>query len=148
MPASLERFIEAQDAVYDQVRRELAAGRKASHWMWFVFPQLAGLGRSETARFYALNGMEEARDYLAHPVLGPRLRDAVTLVLASGQSNARAVFGSPDDLKFCSCLTLFLAAAEAPADRNLFASALTRFFAGQADPLTTRLLNQSPPPPV
>src|SRR5512145_3167284 len=95
----LERFVEAQDPVYDAVRAELRAGRKASHWMWFVFPQLRGLGHSATARYYGLASADEAGAYLAHPVLGARLRECVRLALAVEGRTAHAVFGSPDDLK-------------------------------------------------
>ncbi len=119
------------------VRRELAAGRKQTHWMWFVCPQLRGLGRSATARHYGIAGIEEARAYLAHPVLGPRLRDCTALLLETQGRSAHDIFGSPDDVKLRSCLTLF---AEADPRANLFAEALARFFAGAPDPATLALL--------
>jgi len=134
----LERFVEAQDRVYEDVRQELAAGRKTTHWMWFVFPQLRGLGRSATAQHYGIASRDEALAYLRHPVLGARLRECVGLALATGGSSAYAIFGTPDDLKFRSSMTLF--AAIAPAE-PLFSQALEQFFAGEPDPLTTRLLH-------
>ena len=134
-PFSLARFVLAQEPVMLQVRRELAAGRKQSHWMWFVFPQLAGLGHSPTARHYAISGLEEARAYFAHPVLGPRLRDCTALALRSTAPSAAALFGSPDDMKFRSSMTLFAVAGPGP-----FQEALDRFHGGQPDPLTTEHL--------
>lgn len=133
----LSRFIEAQTAVYDTALAELNRGQKTSHWMWFVFPQIAGLGHSPTARFYALAGVDEARAYLAHPVLGPRLVEAVEAILALPGRDAGAVFGSPDDLKLRSCLTLFRAA---DPDEPAFQQALDKYFGGQADPLTLERL--------
>jgi uncharacterized protein (DUF1810 family) len=136
----LERFVEAQDAVYDTVRQELRAGRKATHWMWFVFPQLRGLGHSTTARYYGIGSTAEALAYLGHPVLGPHLRECVGLVLGAEGSSAHRIFGSPDDLKFRSSMTLF--ASVAPAS-SIFDQALKRFFAGEPDPLTVRLLGEA-----
>jgi uncharacterized protein (DUF1810 family) len=136
----LARFLEAQARVYPQVRAELTAGRKHSHWMWFIFPQLAGLGTSATARHYALGSLGEARAYLAHPVLGARLRECTSLVLAVERRSTAQIFGHPDDLKFRSCLTLFRAAA--PGER-LFDDALARFFSGEPDPLTLKLLTSA-----
>ena len=133
----LQRFVEAQDPVYASVRAELTAGRKRSHWMWFVFPQLRGLGHSETARYYGLACRQEATDYWRHPVLGPRLRDCTALVLAARGQSARDIFGTPDDLKLRSCMTLF--AAVAP-DEPLFAQVLVHFFGGQPDERTLALL--------
>ncbi|MDN3566429.1 DUF1810 domain-containing protein [Paeniroseomonas aquatica] len=133
----LERFVQAQEPVLAAVRRELAEGRKRSHWMWFVFPQLAGLGRSAMARHYGIASLAEARAYLAHPLLGPRLLDCTGLVNRVEGRSAHAVFGSPDDLKFHSCMTLFAAAGPgAPA----FRAALDRYFAGAPDAGTVRLL--------
>src|SRR4051794_34023027 len=103
----LDRFVAAQAPVYATVLAELRAGRKQSHWMWFVFPQLAGLGRSPTATFYGLPGLDEARAYLAHDVLGPRLVECTGLVNAVTGRSAHEIFGTPDDLKFRSCVTLF-----------------------------------------
>jgi uncharacterized protein (DUF1810 family) len=136
----LARFLEAQARAYPQVCAELTAGRKHSHWMWFIFPQLAGLGTSATARHYALGSLGEARAYLAHPVLGARLRECTSLVLAVERRSTAQIFGHPDDLKFRSCLTLFRAAA--PGER-LFDDALARFFSGEPDPLTLKLLTSA-----
>jgi uncharacterized protein (DUF1810 family) len=108
-PHDLARFITAQEATIDRVRAELRAGRKTSHWMWFVFPQIVGLGRSETARFYAIRTHEEAAAYLAHPVLGPRLVECTQLVNAVEGSTAEQIFGHIDAMKFHSCMTLFAA---------------------------------------
>lgn len=132
----LDRFVTAQDPVIDQVRRELAAGAKRSHWMWFIFPQLRALGRSATAQFYGLDGLNEARAYLAHPVLGPRLLECTQLVDHVQGKTALQILGSPDDLKFRSCLTLFAAIQKPP-----FEAALQHFYAGQPDPLTLELLH-------
>lgn len=128
----LERFVDAQRAVYPDVLAELRSGRKTSHWMWFVFPQLRGLGLSATAQYYGIEGVAEARAYLAHPVLGPRLRECVELALTLQGRSAHAIFGSPDDMKFRSSLTLFAVASRDP----LFQRALDRYFDGQPDPLT------------
>lgn len=133
----LHRFIAAQDPVYGQVCAELAAGRKTSHWMWFVFPQLRGLGLSATARFYGLASRAEALAYWQHPVLGARLRHCAQLVLDAKGRTAHDTFGSPDDLKLRSCMTLFAAvAAEEPA----FAQVLQRCYGGAPDPRTLALL--------
>ena len=115
-PTDLQRFVEAQDPVYDDVRAELAAGAKTSHWMWFVFPQLQGLGRSTMAIRYAIVSKEEAQAYWQHPILGARLKECVELVLAVKGRNAFQVFGTPDDLKFRSSMTLF---SHAVADERL-----------------------------
>ncbi|KQT50978.1 calpastatin [Aureimonas sp. Leaf454] len=135
----LERFVSAQAPVFDAVRRELSAGQKTSHWMWFVFPQIAGLGSSPTARFYALSSLADAKAYLAHPLLGARLAEATGLVLALSEGTAHEIFGSPDDLKFRSSMTLFAAAD--PAD-PLFRRALDRFFRGEPDERTLSLLGR------
>ncbi|RYZ07897.1 MAG: DUF1810 domain-containing protein [Comamonadaceae bacterium] len=132
------RFLEAQAPVYDRVVQELSDGAKASHWMWFVFPQLAALGRSQTARFYGLADACEAAAYAAHPVLGRRLRECAALVLAVEGRSAHRIMGSPDDLKLRSCMTLFEAAVPGEA---LFARLLDRFYEGERDPLTLALLN-------
>ena len=136
-PYDLERFVAAQNPVWDRVRAELARGRKASHWMWFAFPQLAGLGSSSTARAYALSGLDEAQAYLAHPVLGPRLREAAELAAAVQGRTASEVFGYPDDLKLRSSMTLFARAA--PQD-PVFTAVLDRYFGGDPDPRTLELL--------
>jgi uncharacterized protein (DUF1810 family) len=135
-PWNLQRFVDAQASVYDAVVDELHDGRKASHWMWFVFPQLRGLGHSATAQHYGLASLDEARAYLAHPLLGERLRECTRLALRAGD-DAHALFGSPDDLKFRSCLTLFHHAAP---DEALFADALDHYFEGIADSRTEALL--------
>jgi uncharacterized protein (DUF1810 family) len=129
----LHRFVEAQDPVYEQVLSELRAGRKTSHWMWFVFPQVAGLGFSAMARRYSISGRAEAAAYAAHPVLGTRLRECTQLVNAIEGRSAHEIFGSPADLKFRSSMTLF---AECAADPALFREALRKYFGGEADPLT------------
>lgn len=129
----LQRFVEAQNPVYDQVMQELQAGRKRSHWMWYVFPQLDGLGHSAMAERYALAGIDEARAYLAHPLLGPRLQACVTALLQHHDKSAREMLGSPDHLKLRSCLTLF---AQATPGNPLFQAALVQFYDGEPDALT------------
>jgi uncharacterized protein (DUF1810 family) len=133
----LERFVVAQDAVCEAVRAELSAGRKASHWMWFVFPQLRGLGCSATALRFGLASRDEALAYWRHPVLGSRLKECTELVLATPGRTAHEIFGSPDDLKFRSCMTLF---AEVAPDEPVFRRALARFFDAEPDPRTLALL--------
>ena len=133
----LERFTRAQAPVIEAVRDELRAGRKQSHWMWFVFPQLRGLGLSSTAQHYGIASLAEARAYLAHPVLGPRLRECCELMLAVPEPrSAHDILGSPDDLKFRSCVTLFGLAA--PGEQ-LFTRCLDRFYGGQSDARTLGL---------
>jgi len=144
-PPDLQRFIDAQQAVYESVREELRAGRKTSHWMWFIFPQLQGLGVSPTARFYALSGLDEARAYLAHPLLGARLTECTQLVNEVPGRTLHEIFGTPDDLKFRSCMTLFAAAAEAQAGSQPFRDALEKYCAGAADPRTLELLGDAGP---
>lgn len=132
-PYDLARFVAAQDPIYAQARTELASGRKQSHWMWFVFPQIEGLGGSAMAQAYAIRSLEEATAYLAHPILGARLKECVRLVNGVEGRSARQIFGHPDDLKFRSSMTLF--AAVAP-DEPLFAQALEKYYASAPDPLT------------
>jgi uncharacterized protein (DUF1810 family) len=134
----LEQFVAAQEGVYDQVVRELTAGRKRSHWIWFIFPQMAGLGFSQMARKFGIESKEEAIGYLKHGVLGPRLRECTRLMLAIGHRDIGSVMGYPDDLKFRSSMTLF--AAVAPED-PLFAEALEKFFDGERDQTTLKLLS-------
>jgi uncharacterized protein (DUF1810 family) len=144
-PYDLARYVSAQQRVYARVCAELAAGRKQSHWMWFIFPQLRGLGTSLTAQHYAISSPQEARAYLAHPLLGARLRECTQLVNRIEGCTARAIFGYPDDLKFRSCMTLFAYAADelaAPDGDRVFSQALARYFAGEGDPLTRQLLAQ------
>jgi uncharacterized protein (DUF1810 family) len=135
----LERFVTAQAPVFETVLAELRAGRKRSHWMWFVFPQLGGLGQSATARFYGIVSIEEARAYLAHPLLGPRLDLCTRTVLGSEGPSLHAIFGSPDDMKFRSCMTLFSLAAGDPA--NPFRQALDRWCGGRPDERTLALVD-------
>lgn len=133
----LERFVSAQAPVWPAVRAELQAGRKTSHWMWFVFPQLAVLGRSGMARHYGLSGLEEARAYLAHPVLGPRLRECCDMLLRHQGLTALEIFGSVDAMKLRSCLTLFMLAASDDGDGDvIFREALRKFYDDKPDPLT------------
>jgi uncharacterized protein (DUF1810 family) len=141
----LERYVEAQAHCYLRVLEELTAGEKTSHWMWFIFPQLRGLGMSSTARRFGLSGLEEARAYLAHPLLGARLRECTRLVLAVQGRSAHEIFGSPDDLKLRSCLTLFAqAVAPSPApDTRVFGEALAKYYGGEPDPRTLELLISS-----
>ena len=140
---NLTRYVEAQEPLFARVRAELAAGCKESHWMWFVFPQLAGLGSSPTARRYAIASVEEARAYLAHPVLGARLRECTRLVNRIEGRTIEEIFGYPDHLKFRSCMTLFACAAGEAGDGPLFREALRKYFAGEGDPLTRRLLTSA-----
>ncbi|WP_295524177.1 DUF1810 domain-containing protein [uncultured Pseudacidovorax sp.] len=130
----LARFVDAQAPVYAQVRAELAAGRKRTHWMWFVFPQLVGLGRSAMAQRYAIGSREEAMAYLAHPQLGERFRECSALVLSAQGPAIGDILSAPDDLKFHSSMTLFDAVA--PAGEALFAQCLQRFFGGERDAAT------------
>jgi uncharacterized protein (DUF1810 family) len=132
-PFDLDRFVQAQAPVLSQVREELGAGAKRSHWMWFVFPQLRGLGHSAIAQQYGIVSLAEARAYLDHPVLGPRLRDCTALVNAVRGRTIRQILGSPDDLKFRSSMTLF---AAADPGEPLFADALDRYFDGVPDRMT------------
>jgi uncharacterized protein (DUF1810 family) len=138
----LNRFVEAQDAggTYAAALAELRRGRKTSHWMWFVLPQVAGLGRSETAQRYAVSGLDEARAYLADPVLGQRLRECAEVLLELPGSDAVAVFGSIDAVKLRSSMTLFSRAAQVELDRQLFDGVLDKYFDGEADPSTLELL--------
>jgi len=141
--ADLIHFVSAQSDVYEQVADELTKGRKRTHWMWFVFPQLAGLGHSSIARRYAIRDLDQARRYLAHPLLGNRLRHDVQLMTSHKGKSALDILGSPDDLKFRSCLTLFAEATSKDTDRTLFKQALDQFYGGKADPRTTELLRST-----
>lgn len=134
----LNHFVEAQQLVYPNVLAELSAGCKRSHWMWFIFPQLAGLGRSDMARRYALSGLGEARSYLAHGVLGARLFECCALVAAIPNRSAAAIFGTPDDLKFRSSMTLFSLAAP---NQTIFSDCLQKYFAGEPDAATLAILS-------
>lgn len=137
MEFDLQRFIQAQASVYGAALAELRQGRKESHWMWFVFPQLAGLGRSGTALFYGIGSAAEARAYLAHTLLGPRLAECTKTVLAHRGLAAEEIFGSVDAMKFRSSMTLFEAAADSSEP---FAAALEAFYEGERDTATLRLL--------
>jgi uncharacterized protein (DUF1810 family) len=136
-PHDLQRFVDAQEPVYDTVRSELRAGRKRSHWMWFVFPQLSALGRSATAQRFGISGRAEAQAFLAHPVLGPRLRECSALVAGIRGRTAEQVFGFPDDLKLRSSMTLF---AHCSDDSAVFLEVLETFYDGREDPATVQLL--------
>ncbi|WLB50560.1 DUF1810 domain-containing protein [Bradyrhizobium sp. 521_C7_N1_3] len=135
-PFDLERFVRAQDPVFRDVQGELARGRKQTHWMWFVFPQIAGLGFSAMSQRYAIGSRAEARAYLAHPVLGARLIECTTLVLAVEGRTINAILGAPDDSKFRSSMTLF----GAVSDETVFDQALARYFAGERDGATLEIL--------
>ena len=132
-PHNLQRFLEAQAGVYEQVLAELRAGRKHSHWIWFIFPQIAGLGHSPTAQHYAIRSLSEAEAYMQHPVLGARLHECTVIVNHIDGSSIHQIFGSPDDLKFRSSMTLF---ARATNDNKLFLTALEKYFSGEPDALT------------
>jgi uncharacterized protein (DUF1810 family) len=136
-PFDLQRFIDAQDPVYDAVKSELAAGAKRSHWMWFVFPQLKGLGRSATAQHFGIGSRAEAQAYWQHARLGARLKECSELVLAVPGRSALGIFGSPDDMKFRSCMTLF---EQVAPQEPVFARALEKYFSGERDPRTLALL--------
>ena len=135
----LHRFVEAQRPVYDRALQELQAGRKTTHWIWFVFPQLRGLGHSDMAERFGVSGAAEAQGYLQHPVLGPRLVESVTALLQHRDQSALQILGHPDDLKLRSCLTLFAAAAP---DDAVFQEALAQFFGGEMDAKTLLLLGE------
>ena len=137
-PFDLQRFVDAQARVYHTVLDELRDGRKRSHWIWFVFPQIAGLGSSPTAARYAISSLDEARAYLAHPVLGPRLRECAQLVTRVQGRSVAQIFGSPDDLKLRSSMTLF---ARATSDNDDFVAVLEKYYDGAEDPLTVAQLS-------
>ena len=137
-PHGLSRFITAQEAVYRRVQEELRLGAKRSHWMWFIFPQIAGLGHSEMARRFAIASLEEAAAYLGHPVLGSRLLECTGLVMAVENRSISRILGSPDDMKFCSCMTLF---AQAAQDNAIFRNAIEKYYSGRFDPATLEILH-------
>ena len=142
-PFNLDRFVRAQERSYAQARAELAQGAKRTHWMWFIFPQLEGLGSSPTARAYAIRSLAEARAYLAHALLGVRLRACTQLVNGLNGRTLGEIFGYPDDLKFHSCMTLFACAQAEGADGNPFRVALEKYCAGAEDPRTRALLTSA-----
>ena len=133
----LDKFVSAQARDYETALAEIRSGRKRSHWMWYIFPQLQGLGFSPTAQYYGIRDLEQAMDYMAHPVLGPRLVEISTALLGLESSNPSAVMGYPDDLKLCSCMTLFELAAP---DQPVFAKVIEKFYGGNRDRLTLELL--------
>lgn len=130
---NLQRFVTAQQAIFDIVHEELSKGKKRSHWMWFIFPQIQGLGHSEMAFRYAISSLDEAKAYLEHPLLGPRLRDCSTLVAAVDRRSIEDIFGFPDYMKFQSSMTLF---ARATPDNQIFNECLRKYFDGEADQST------------
>ncbi len=132
-PYNLQRFVDAQEPVFEQVRAELHDGSKRSHWMWFIFPQIEGLGHSASARTFAISSRAEAEAYLQHPILGPRLRECTRLVMGVQGRSISQILGYPDDLKFRSCMTLF---AHATPENQEFMDALQKYFGGELDRLT------------
>lgn len=139
-PHDLDRFLKAQDDAYADALDELRAGRKRSHWIWFVFPQIAGLGHSPTAQYYAIKSLDEARAYLAHPILGARLHECLKVLQVLDRTDARAVFGDLDAMKFRSSLTLF---AEADPGDAIVEAALNRWFEAKKDEKTLQLLGRN-----
>jgi uncharacterized protein (DUF1810 family) len=135
---NLQRFLTAQDPIYATVLDELRAGRKESHWMWFIFPQLARLGNSAMAQRYAIQSLDEARAYLGHPILGARLRECAELVLAVNGRTINEILGSPDDLKLCSCATLFAAVSD---EGSVFEWLLAKYYDGAEDERTLELIH-------
>ena len=138
-PFDLERFVQAQRGDYERALAELKSGRKRSHWMWYIFPQLDGLGQSSMSRRYSIKNPAEARAYLTHPLLGPRLHECADVLLGLEDHTAHEIFGSPDDLKLRSCATLF---AELSPSDSVFHRLLTKYFQGEPDCQTLRLLSE------
>jgi uncharacterized protein (DUF1810 family) len=136
-PHLLGRFVKAQESDYEQALSEIASGRKRSHWMWYIFPQYDGLGFSSTSKFYAIKSIDEAKAYLAHPVLGPRLLKSAEAALGVENRSATAIFGSPDDMKLKSCATLF---AHVSPPGSVFERIIEKYFEGERDDKTLRLL--------
>src|SRR5690348_2237384 len=136
---NLNRFVDAQEQVFDNVLTELKHGRKYGHWIWFIFPQLKGLGLSPTSEFYGISSLDEAKAYLQHPVLGPRLLQCTELVIAIQGSDVEEIFGEIDAMKFRSCMTLF---AAADPQQRTFSRALDKYFAGEGDRLTVSYLRE------
>ena len=137
MASDLSRFVKAQEHDYAQALREIRAGRKRSHWMWYIFPQIQGLGFSSTAQYYAIRDLNEAKAYLAHPVLGPRLKEISEALLELDGLSAHEIFGYPDDLKLRSCMTLFCLA---DLNCDIFEKVLNKYYDGRADDRTIRIL--------
>ncbi len=140
MERELNRFLKAQEKDFEQALSEIKSGRKRSHWMWYIFPQIQGLGFSETAKYYSIQDLDEARDFLQHKVLGSRLREITAELLMLDQNNASEVFGSPDDLKLKSSMTLF-ASVDASEDKP-FKKVLDKFFKGHFDQKTLNIIKQ------
>ena len=136
---NLERFVKAQENSYSQALREMKNGIKSSHWMWYIFPQIEGLGRTETARFYSIHSMEEAKAYLAHPILGKNLREITAVLLEIESNDAERVMGFPDNLKLCSSMTLF---SLADPDEAVFEAVLDKFYGGKKDRRTIEILQR------
>ena len=136
---NLDRFVDAQEGIYEQALAELRAGRKRTHWMWYVFPQLRGLGHSSTAVAFGITGIEEARAYLGHPLLGPRLVECANALLGLGGRSAHDIFGFPDELKLRSSMTLF---AQLAGPGSVFERVLERYYGGEADARTLALLGR------
>ena len=139
-PFNLARFLEAQEDVYAEVKGELERASKTGHWIWFIFPQIAGLGESETSQYFAISSIDEARAYNANPVLGPRLIECTELVLAAEGRSAKEIFGDLDTMKFRSCMTLFASVCE---DTPIFQRALDIYFDGVPDPRTRAAINDN-----
>ena len=139
MTSDLSRFLDAQRRDYDTALREIRSGRKRSHWMWYIFPQIQGLGFSSTAQYYAIRDLKEAKEYLAHPVLGARLKEITAALLSLDRLSAHEIFGYPDDLKLRSCLTLFSLAAP---EETLFTKALDKYYGGEPDSRTVQLARE------
>jgi uncharacterized protein (DUF1810 family) len=138
-PYSLSRFINAQETIFEVVLAELRSGQKRSHWMWYIFPQIEGLGHSPTSRYYAIKSLDEAREYLNHPILGSRLVECAEILLGIEGRTAAEIFGFPDDLKFRSCMTMFSWAAKA---NSIFDRVLEKYFDGKPDKETLKLLGR------
>ena len=138
-PYNLQRFVDAQEPMINQVIAELRGGRKYGHWIWFIFPQLKGLGRSSTSDFYGVSCLNEAKAYLQHPILGPRLLECTKLVNGVEGSEPEGIFGEIDAMKFRSCMTLF---AQADPETGCFTEALEKYFEGDSDPLTIKCLSE------
>jgi uncharacterized protein (DUF1810 family) len=137
MNSDLERFLDAQKKDYQIALSEIRSGRKRSHWMWYIFPQIAGLGQSETAKYYAINNIEEAKEYLNHEILGYRLSEISNELLKLKEDNARNIFSTPDDMKLKSSMTLFVQAAK---ENSIFQKVLDKFFNGESDDKTIKIL--------
>ena len=139
MASDLSRFLKAQECDYARALSEIRSGRKRSHWMWYIFPQIQGLGFSQTAQFYAIQDLTEAKDYLAHPVLGARLKEISSALLELDGLSAGEIFGYPDDLKLCSCMTLF---RMADRDCPIFQDVIDKYYDGEPDKKTVRILQE------